>query len=147
VFATLLPIDFSVGLSDFHAAKVSWLAFVQDSLLVKRAIVVPCAASVCFLGEEWLGLHKFLLAELAVVSGGSHTLAIAAVLEEHAKISIEHELVLSRHQTSVNSCPLILERVTTHSELWAPAFEEKRFVVIVVENALLVRFAPKAVIS
>jgi len=147
VFTTLPSIDFSVWLGNFLATKVSWFTFIQDSLPVKHAIVMPSAASVCFVGQKWLGLHEFLLAELAVVSGGSHTLAIAAVLEEHAKISIEHELVLSFNQTSINSRPLILKRVTIYSKLWAPAFEKKRFVVIVVENTLLIRFTPKAFIS
>jgi len=122
VFAALLSIDFSIGLSDLLPAKVGWFTFVEDSLLKEPAVLVPGAASVCFLGQEWFGLDKFLLAKLAVVPSGSHTLAIAAVLVEQAKISVEHELVLSCNQACVNPCPLILERVITHGELWAPAF-------------------------
>lgn len=147
MFATLLSIDFFVGHGDFLPTEVCWFAFIEDSVLIEPFIVVPGAASVGFMSQKWLGLLEFLLAELAVVSGSSHTLSIAAVLEEHAKISVEHELVLSFDQTSINPCPLILERVIPDSELWTPAFEEKRFVVIVVENTLLIRLAPEAVVS
>lgn len=69
------------------------------------------------------------------------------VVKSEAQISIKHHFFHRWTLSFINSLPLISLRVTSYCKLWSPTFQNKRFIIIIIEDSWVWDIRPKTFIS
>lgn len=132
--------------SDRGAAVRVILTKTHDTVVEESTRHSPSTAlSVSCIQEDTLVLQTSALSLPLTRSNARGMLKVVVVGK--TEITVKHHLEVSRVLTLVNSLPLISTRVTADVEARTPALCKKRLIEVVVEDTLVFKIAPMALVT